>query len=173
MCDHRAARQKPSHRSNLWAMKTCPYCGLENPDQALQCGTCHTALSIPPPPLPERKGEYVMPPEERRFWERITFRQFALLMVRLQAVWFLYYAVLDLTYLPYYLTELHRALGYPSAAAAARRDLFFALLRVILSITAAAALIQNADRLLSWLVKDWFAKQPSDLEKPSGVGPAD
>jgi hypothetical protein len=141
-------------------MKTCPYCGLENPDEAVQCGTCHTPLAPPPISPPKVRSEYVMPPEERRFWERMTFRQFALLFVRLQAVWLFFDAVIHLTYLPPYLTRLHHTLGYPSAHSEAKRDLFFAILPVVLDIAAAAAIIQNAERLLSWLTKDWFVKQP-------------
>jgi hypothetical protein len=87
-------------------MKKCTYCGLENPDEAVMCSTCHTefvAPSQPSPPLPS--DEHVISPEEQRFWERMTFRQFAILIVRLQAVWLLFYAVIDATYLPGYFTR--------------------------------------------------------------------
>ena len=33
-------------------MKKCSYCGLENPDETMQCSTCHTSLESPKPSLP-------------------------------------------------------------------------------------------------------------------------
>src|SRR5579859_629085 len=101
-----------------------------------------------------------MSQEERRFWEKMTFRQFAILLIRLQAVWLLFNAVLDLTYLPSYFTRLHDVAAYSASYQELRRNLFFALLRVILNVAAAVAVIQFADRMLGWLVKDWIQTQP-------------
>src|SRR6476619_2456358 len=98
-------------------MKKCSYCGFDNPDEAVQCLTCHTSLISPPRPPndedPERT-EYVVTPAERRFWERATFREFAVLFIRIQALWLFFYAVVDLTYLPRYVSRFHEAYSYSS-----------------------------------------------------------
>ena len=105
-----------------------------------------------------------MSDEERRFWERMTFRQFAILMVRLQAVWFLFYAVLDVTYLPRYFPRPRGSSSYYSSLYAQMSlDQFLAIFRIILNAAAAVALIQYAERVLSWLVKDSVLKQTPRL----------
>lgn len=105
-----------------------------------------------------------MSDEERRFWERMTFRQFAILMVRLQAVWFLFYAVLDVTYLPRYFPRPRGSSSYYSSLYAQMSlDQFLAIFRIILNAAAAVALIQCAERVLSWLVKDSVLKQTPRL----------
>ena len=148
-------------------MNKCPYCGLENPDEAVQCVTCHTALAMPPETLPpEVKTEYQISPQESRFWERMSFRPFAVLMVRLQALWLLFYAVLDLTYLPRYLSRWFEGSTYPSVAADLKREVGLAIFRIALHVAAAVAIILYAERLLSWLVKDWVAKQPNPPQEP-------
>ena len=146
-------------------MKKCNYCGFENPDDAVQCGTCQTALMAPPQTTQlALGGQYVNSPDEQRFWERMTFRQFAILMVRLQAVWLLFEAVIEVTYLPRYFTRVRGALNYTPLYRELNSDLFLAILRIILHVAAALALIQFAERVLSWLVKDAIPKQtPTDL----------
>jgi len=146
-------------------MKKCTYCGFENPNDAGQCESCHTALvAQSPPTLPKPNAEDLMSDEERRFWERMTFRQFAILMVRLQAVWFLFYAVLDVTYLPRYFPRPRGSSSYYSSLYAQMSlDQFLAIFRIILNAAAAVALIQYAERVLSWLVKDSVLKQTPRL----------
>lgn len=39
-------------------------------------------------------------PQEKQFWERMNFRQFCLLFIRMQAIWLLLNTAIDLTYLP-------------------------------------------------------------------------
>jgi hypothetical protein len=142
-------------------MKKCTYCGLENPDEAVMCGTCHTEFVAPSQPSPpEPSGEYMISPDEQHFWERMTFRQFAILIVRLQALWLFFDAVVDATHLPRYFTLASEA---PSAFSQGMRlDLLFLILRIIIQIAAAVALIQYTERVLSWLVKDCVPKQPPD-----------
>lgn len=43
-------------------MKTCSYCGRENPEEAAACRECGTELNSPHPPPPREKKE--------RFWNR-------------------------------------------------------------------------------------------------------
>jgi hypothetical protein len=136
-------------------MKKCPYCGLENPDEAIQCVTCHTDLVTPTSSaIPQPEARPVTPLDEQRFWERMTFRQFAALFLRLQSIWLLWYAVLDLTYIPAYVGRSYSGGIYLSPGA------FRLILRIILHVAAAIAVIQYADRILSWLVRDWIRNQP-------------
>ena len=147
-------------------MRKCTYCGLENPDDAQQCQTCHTALAVPSQPThPEPNGKCVISPEEHRFWERMTFRQFAILMIRLQALWLLFNAVIDLTYLPRYFPRPSGTSSYYSPLYAQMNfDQFLAVFRIILHVAAAVALIQCAEKVLSWLVKDSIPKPNHHLQ---------
>src|ERR1043165_9512190 len=83
-------------------MKTCDYCGRENSDDAAYCFGCGTGFIVSPKPLPSSERQHLISLEERRFWEQITFRQFAILLVRLQAVWILFSGLVYATYLPSY-----------------------------------------------------------------------
>jgi hypothetical protein len=96
----------------------------------------------------------------------MTFRQFAILIVRLQAVWFVVYALIEATYLPGYFARARVAYSLMNSA------LFFAILRMILHVAAAIALIAHAERVLSWLVKDSIPKAPADKEaQPTASAP--
>jgi hypothetical protein len=154
-------------------MKKCPYCGFENSDEAAQCVTCHTSLETPSQAAqPEPGRDYVISPNERRFWERMTFRQFAILLVRLQAVWLLFYAILYVTYLLRYFIGFQRASSF-SALSAFKLDIFLSILRIILHVAAAVLLIQHAERLLSWMVKDLLPKQPPEtIPEPTKPAPS-
>ena len=142
-------------------MKKCTHCGVENPDGALQCGTCHATLpasSSPAPPEPAFPTG--ISAEEQAVWRRMTFREFFILLLRLQAVWLLFYAALDLTYL---LPWLVRLLETPSYAAGSRGidSFLWPVLRLVLRVAAAFALIQQAERVASWFVKDWVPSKKS------------
>ena len=142
-------------------MKKCTYCGLENSDEAVQCVTCHTSLTTPSQATkPQPSSEYVISPAEQHFWERMTFRQFAILMIRLQALWLLFYAVVDITYLSRYVSFSSTVSSYSALSPEARFDLLMLILRIIMHVAAAVALIQHAERVLSWLVKDSIPKSP-------------
>jgi hypothetical protein len=151
-------------------MIKCTHCGSENPNDAARCVACNTALiAQSPPSRPEPKSNHPLSPEESRFWERMTFRQFAILMVRLQAVWFLFYAVIDVTCLPRYFPKPRGASSYYTPLYAQMNlDQFLAVFRIILHVAAAIALIQFAERVLSWLMKDSFVKQtPNEPMQPT------
>jgi hypothetical protein len=151
-------------------MIKCTNCGSENPNDAAQCGACHTALIAQSPPTrPEPSSDHLLSLEERRFWERMTFRQFAILMIRLQAVWLMFYALIDVTYLPRYFPRPRGASSYYSHLYAQMNlDQFLAIFRIILHVAAAIALIQFAERVLAWLVKESFVKQtPNEPKQPT------
>lgn len=92
----------------------------------------------------------------------MTFRQFAVLIIRLQAVWLVFDAIVDLSYLPTYIARFNNSSPTSFSYGDVRRTLFLAILRTILHFAAAVALIQYADRVLSWLVRDWIQKPPPD-----------
>jgi hypothetical protein len=138
-------------------MKKCSYCGLENPDEAAQCATCQTDLNPAEPPPPPK---LVTALDEQRFWERMTFRQFAALWVRLQAIWLLFNGLLEMTYLPSYINYSY--LGGIYINPGARFGFFLMILRILLHVAAAVALIQFAEKIVSWFIKDWIRNQPDD-----------
>ena len=146
-------------------MKKCPYCGLQNPDEAMQCTTCHTPLNegLQPTTLAQ-KPECVVSSDERRFWEHMTFRGFALLLIRLQALWLLVYGVIDATYLPRYFSRWRAGSSYASVSNELSQELALMLLRVVFYVAAALALLQYGEKFLSWLVRDLVAKQPPSPE---------
>jgi hypothetical protein len=142
-------------------MKTCLNCATENPDDALTCQSCGTTTFVTS--SPEAIGGHLITPAEKRFWERMTFRQFALLIIRMQALWFLVYVAIDITYLPQYFTKLHSATYGITEYAQARQSVFLALLRILMNAAGAMICIQCAENILSWLVKDLIPKSKPDL----------
>ncbi len=149
-------------------MKKCSYCGFENSDDATQCVTCHTDLAAPTSSaIPQPETKLVTPLDEQRFWERMTFRQFAALFLRLQAVWLLWYAALDLIYLLGYVGRSYAGGVYLAPGG------FRLILRIVLHVVAAVAVIQYADRILSWLVRDWIRNQsPNKSLQPTAAAPS-
>jgi hypothetical protein len=127
----------------------------------MQCITCDTALVEP---LPETRTvppvEPGMSADERRFWEKMTFRQFAILIIRIQALWLFFNAALDLTYLPRYALLQSSVSTYMALSPAGRLEFFMLVLRILLNIAAGVAIIQHAEKLLHWLVKDSIGKKP-------------
>jgi hypothetical protein len=102
---------------------------------------------------------HIISPEEQRFWERMTFRQFAVFCIRLQALWFFLYAFVYATdLLPYLKPYIH----FTTYA-------YVVLLHVALHLALGIICIRHADRIVSWLVKDIIPKRPtvSDDDKPS------
>ena len=89
----------------------------------------------------------------------MTFRQFAVFLIRLQALWFISTAVIDVTYLLEYLVpDVHFT-----------RYTFYIMVRVVVHIALAIICISYADRIVSWFVKDIIPKPPtiSDDDKPA------
>jgi|ERR1017187_994839 hypothetical protein len=137
-------------------MKKCVNCGFESPDEAISCPSCSTDTFTSA--SPEALG-HIISPGEQRFWEQMTFRQFAVFLIRLQALWLLFYAVIDATYLTDYLMPyVHFT---PHAC--------MIVVRVALNVALAIICIRYADRIVSWFVKDIIPKPPKTLDddKPS------
>ncbi len=136
-------------------MKKCTNCGLENLDEATRCETCNMELTATVPET--HQPQPTTPLDERRFWDRMNLRQFAVFFMRLQAVWLLFYAVVELTHIPLYVGTSYTGGLYIHPGA--RLGFFLLLLRIILYVATALAVIQYADRLVSWLVRDWVRNQ--------------
>ena len=80
---------------------------------------------------------------EQALWQRMTFREFFILMLRLQALLLLFRVVIELTYL---LPMLTRILGAPSFAVGLQNmspGLGWLVLRLLLQVAAAVALISR------------------------------
>ena len=137
-------------------MKTCANCGLDIPDEEMSCPSCSTDSFVST--SPEALG-HIISPEEQRFWERMTFRQFAVFTIRLQALWLLFYSVIDATYLTDYLI--------PSVYFSHQAKMI--VVRSALQVGVAIVCLRHADRIVSWFVKDILPKRPktSDNDKPS------
>jgi hypothetical protein len=137
-------------------MKKCANCGFESPDEAISCPSCSTDSFVSS--SPEALG-HIISPEEQRFWERMTFRQFAVFLIRLQALWFIFEAINYATYLVEYLTPNVHFTRYA----------YLIVLRIVLHVALAIICIRYADRIVSWFVKDIIPKPPtiSNDEKPA------
>jgi hypothetical protein len=141
-------------------MKKCPYCGVEYPDNVELCpADLHRLNTIGATATPHPLFLQPDPTAEHRFWEHMTFRQFGVLIVRLQAVWLIFYAVVDATYIPPYLVRITSIFSMPHFYPPSLSS-FLAVFRVILHIIAAILCIAYAEQILSWLVKDLVPKQP-------------
>ena len=137
-------------------MKKCANCGLDCSDETLTCPACSTEAFISA--TPQIFG-HTISPAEARFWEKMTFRQFAVFLVRLQSMWFLFNAVNYATYL----------LDYLSPAVHFSRYAYLLLLRICLHIGLVIFCLRYADQIVSWFVKDIIPKtQPkSEDDKPA------
>ena len=89
----------------------------------------------------------------------MTFRQFAVFLIRLQALWFIFEAINYATYLVEYLTPNVHFTRYA----------YLIVLRIVLHVALAIICIRYADRIVSWFVKDIIPKPPtiSNDEKPA------
>jgi hypothetical protein len=133
-------------------MRKCPDCGFEFSDDVTQCVTCHTALV---PPASSAQSEPVVGPqsfsEDRLLVERTIFGKFTILIVRLQAVWLLIDALIEITYIPPYLERLNEVFANYQHL---RTNFLMLILRIVLYMAAALGVLQYADRLVIWLLND-------------------
>jgi hypothetical protein len=135
-------------------MKKCANCGFECRDEMLSCPSCSSDTFVTT--SPEALG-HIISPEEQRFWERMTFRQFAVFLIRLQALWLIFTAIIDATYLLEYLVPPAHFTRYT----------FYIMVRFVVHLALAIICIRHADRIVSWFVKDIIPKTPPD---PQGGG---
>ena len=133
-------------------MKKCANCGFDSPDEAISCPSCSTDAFVTS--SPEALG-HIISPAEHGFWERMTFRQFAVFLIRLQALWLLFYAVIDATYLTDYLSPYVHFTPHASMI----------VVRVVLHVALAIICLRYADRIISWFVKDIIPKPPTTLDE--------
>ena len=141
-------------------MKKCANCGFECHDEMLSCPSCSSDAFVTT--SPEALG-HIVSPEEQRFWERMTFRQFAIFLIRLQALWMLFTAAIDVTYLLEYLVPDGHFTRYS----------FYIMVRVVVHIAFAIICIRYADRIVSWFVRDIIPKTPPNTAlEPTAAAPS-
>jgi len=95
----------------------------------------------------------------------MTFRQFAVVMIRLQAFWLFLNAAIDLIYLPRYITFY--STFSRSEWIVSKRELYTLLLRILIDLGAGVLIIQKAEKILSWVVKDLVSEQEAQPEEQS------
>ncbi len=147
-------------------MKKCIYCGHENQDDAARCLECGTAFIVP------GASHVQVSPEEQCFWDRMTFREFALLFVRLQALWVIFPAVVELTYLPGYLSTFFPARRFDVLPSDMKQTFYLALLRIALRVAVGIGVFAYADRLLSWLAKGLLVSRRAEPTAAPNAGSA-
>jgi len=155
-------------------MKHCNYCGKDFTDEFEMCPIDGRRLvpiadaEVPGEFVPEPIPPYQISPAEKRFWERMTFRQFAILIIRLQSIWMLFNAAVEATYVLGYLDLSSPISTFSLLSSTSKFNLFLLILRIIMHVAAAVFLIQKAEVILSWLVKDSVQEQPpvSDEKMP-------
>jgi hypothetical protein len=126
----------------------------------LSCPSCSSDAFVTT--SPDALG-HIISPEEQRFWERMTFRQFAIFLIRIQAFWLFIYAVIDASYLTdYFVPYIHFTLHAKMI-----------VVRVGLYLAVAVYCLRYADRIVSWFVKDVIPKMPPNTAlEPAGTAPA-
>lgn len=78
----------------------------------------------------------------------------------------LFNGAIETTYLPRYITRVGSYARWTSMAADAKVDLALMIMRILIHVAAAFALIIYAERLLSWLVKDSVRETAAAPETP-------
>ena len=135
-------------------MKKCANCEFESPDEAMSCPSCSTDAFVTS--SPEALG-HIISPAEQSFWERMTFRQFAVFFIRLQAFWLFFYAIIDASYLTEYLST-----ESPHFIFTLRSKMI--IVRVAMHLALAIFCLRYADRIVSWFIKDIVPKMPPNTK---------
>ena len=136
-------------------MRKCSYCGLENSDEAQECVTCHTAL-IPAAISPKVAETSAA---ERLFWDRLTLKDFAILIVKVQALWVLFPVLVDLTYLPGYLSAFFPARRFDFIPQEMKQTFYLAILRIVLRAMVGIGVFVNAEILLNWVARTLISRR--------------
>lgn len=145
-------------------MKKCANCGFESPDEATSCPSCTTDTFVTE--SPEALG-HIISPAEQSYWGRMTFRQFAVLFIRVQALWLFFNAVVEASYLVDYFSP-----QFPYFSFTFHAKMLVA--RVALHVAAGIFCLRYADRIISWLVKDIVPRMPPNSPPvPGGTPPVD
>lgn len=133
-------------------MKKCANCNFESPDAATSCPACSTDSFITS--SPEALG-HIISPAEQVFWERMTFRHFAVFFMRLQAFWLFFDAIVEASYLVGYLSPESPHFIFTLTSK-------MIIVRMMMHIALAIFCLRYADRIVSWFIKDIVPKTPPD-----------
>jgi hypothetical protein len=145
-------------------MKTCLACGHENPDHAARCQACNTKTFVSA--SPDAASGHIISPDEKAFWERARFCEFLIIMLRVQAVSFMFGSVLFAIGLPFYFEVIH---GNLSAVPGREVSTFLAALRVVLYFAAAFACYQFSPRIVHWVFDRLTARRRGTTPPPGGI----
>ena len=135
----------------------------------MSCPACSTDTFVSS--SPEAIGGYIVSPAEQRFWEKMSFRQFAVLFVRLQAIWMVLDGVLSAVTLQTYFSRMHDIFSDFGNHSEAKHAFFWALFRVLWHAAGAIICIRYADRIVSWLIKNLIPKHPTSPTGPESPAP--
>jgi hypothetical protein len=161
--------------ASIKPMKHCAYCGNQYPDELEFCPVDREPLkpvgnAIAVPPETDNPVTDAMVAErERQFWQAMNFKSFAALLIRIQALWFLVFALENATYLPRYFARLANAPSHTNLAREAGFDLFWLILRMMVYVGSALGAIQYAESILGWLTRNWVAHQPPEGSSSANV----
>jgi hypothetical protein len=129
-------------------MKNCTLCGKEHPDDYDYCPDDGTRLRAPQPAGQGFLSSRDISKAEKAFWQRMTFRQFGLLIVRIQSLWLLFDAAYSLTYFVAYLQRGARIASVSGISSTFGLDIFMSAARVILPVAGAIFLITQSELVL-------------------------
>ena len=141
-------------------MKNCTLCGKEYPDDYDYCPDDGTRLRLPQATGQGYPSSRDISTAEKAFWEKVTFRQLGVVMIRIQSIWLFFSAAYNLTY---FVTYTRRNPIFPPISVGSVGmgiDLLMAAARVIVPLACAIYLITNTESVLSWFVKDMVQKEP-------------
>ena len=130
-------------------MKNCLSCNVENADDATHCITCGTGTFVGSPF--EATGGHNLSPAEKFFWEHMDFRQCAIVIIRVAALWLLFNALLFATHLAAYFTVVG---GRLSVVSGFGFSLSLVVLRIVLSIAATVVCFKYSPRVVRWFFND-------------------
>lgn len=145
-------------------MKKCTYCGLENPDEAAMCSTCHTEFGTEPLPNlePPFSREYLLSAEEQRFWKQLNLRQIIIIILRMLGLWLLFSAAMQATLLVPFFATLSQIDSPSPVLSRYHSEFLLAIVRLFFYVTGGLVLLIWTEKLLGWLVKDLVSKPPTD-----------
>ncbi|HEX7653227.1 MAG TPA: hypothetical protein VF607_06955 [Verrucomicrobiae bacterium] len=131
-------------------MKHCVNCGCETADEMLQCPRC--SLDSFATDSPDALG-HKLSQAEHHFWQGMTFWRFGVILIRLQAIWFFFFGLIDLTYITDYISPY-----FPYLQLSFHGKML--LVRLALNFAFGIFCLRYAGPLLSWLVKDMVPRLP-------------
>jgi hypothetical protein len=130
-------------------VKNCLSCGAENADDTAHCTTCGTGTFVGSPY--ETAGGHTILPAEKSFWDHMDFHQCAVVIIRVEALWLLFNALLLATHLPPYFDVVGGSL---SVVPGLEFSMSLDVLRIVLSVAVAIVCFKYSARIVRWFFHD-------------------